>query len=70
VRSLAAVPQDRVEELYKKMGDLIKEFHSCDTDDDPDAQTHGLMVVMFPTTHKLQVKKHRKQSSNGAGTQN
>lgn len=67
VRSLATVPEDRVEELYAKMNELIKEFHSYDTND-PNASAHGLMVVMFPTTHKLRVKKHKKQSDNGAGT--
>ena len=67
VRTLAHVPEDRVEELYRKMNDLVKEFHSCDTDS-PDAPVHGLMVVMFPTTHKLYPKKNRKQSDNSAET--
>nr|AIA11308.1 Helix-turn-helix domain protein [uncultured bacterium]AIA11631.1 Helix-turn-helix domain protein [uncultured bacterium] len=66
VRSLAQIPSDKVEELYKKMGDLIKEFHSCDVDT-PDTQAHGLMVVMFPTTHKLRPKKGGKQSDDEAG---
>jgi DNA-binding transcriptional ArsR family regulator len=65
VRSLAHVPEERVAELYKKMNDLVKEFHSCDSDN-PDAPVHGLMVVMFPTTHKLRPRKHRRQSENGA----
>ncbi|HEX8218357.1 MAG TPA: winged helix-turn-helix domain-containing protein [Chloroflexia bacterium] len=65
VRSLAHVPEDRVEELYRKMNDLVKEFHACDTDN-PDAPVHGLMVVMFPTTYKLQPKKRSKESDNGA----
>jgi DNA-binding transcriptional ArsR family regulator len=65
VRSLAQVPEDKVEELYKKMNDVIKEFDSCDMDS-PDAQAHGLMVVMFPTTHKLPVKKRKKQGDNEA----
>ena len=65
VRTLAHIPEDRVEELYRKMHELIKEFRACDVDS-PDAQVHGLMVVMFPTTHKLRPKKRSKQSGNGA----
>lgn len=67
VRALAQVPEDRVEELYKKMHELVKEFHACDTDS-PDAQTHGLMVVMFPTTYKLPSMKSRKHTGDAAKT--
>ena len=64
VRALASIPEDKVEELYKKMNDVIKEFDAYGVDDHG-TQVHGLMVVMFPTTHKLRVKKRSKQSNNG-----
>lgn len=64
VRALAYIPEDKVEEFYNKMNDVIKEFDSYGVDDHG-TQVHGLMVVMFPTTHKLRVKKRSKQSNNG-----
>ncbi|HEY0070054.1 MAG TPA: winged helix-turn-helix domain-containing protein [Chloroflexia bacterium] len=67
VRSLAHIPEDKVEELYRKMRALVEEFGSYESHDTEDHNpVHGLMVVMFPTTHKLPHKKSRKQCDNGA----
>jgi predicted transcriptional regulator len=67
VRSLAHVPEDKVDELYKKMRALVEEFGSYESyDTDNHDPVHGLMVVMFPTTHKLPHKTRSKQSDNGA----
>jgi DNA-binding transcriptional ArsR family regulator len=69
VRSRAHVPEDKVEELYKKMRALVEEFGSYESyDTDNHDPVHGLMVVMFPTTHNLRHTKRSKQSNNGANT--
>nr|AIA11936.1 Helix-turn-helix domain protein [uncultured bacterium]AIA12347.1 Helix-turn-helix domain protein [uncultured bacterium] len=66
VRSLAHVPEDKVEELYRKMYEVIKEFDSFEAEN-PDAPVHGLMVLMYPTTHKIHPKRRvSKQDENGA----
>ena len=56
VRSLAHVPSDKIEALYSKMNEVIKEFDSYEAEN-PDAPVHGLMVLMYPTTHKIHPKR-------------
>jgi hypothetical protein len=62
------MPKERADEFYDRFQALITEFNASNSEDEKDP-VYGLMVIYYPTTHrvpkgKLMVNKDKQAQGN------